>query len=523
MSRLRTVIAGLTTVHFAVGVWLATSIPGPLLSADDLAYMSMARTLAGRGASPLGHQPPYGFLYPMLIAPGWSLGLGESSILTWARVVNALLASLLIPVLYLIGRRVLAADPKLSLFAAVLGSSLPAVWLTASVAWTESLLALLVGVAVLALARVCRDTSWISIAGVAITATALEAAHPRMAPIAAGLVISAALMMIGRVRWTAILSLVGAAVILAVGVVHVNDRIQSATFGGTATYAAGDLASTRGLSEVPDMAVHAMGTLAYLVVVGVGITLVGAWAMWRAGIVGRAFGIAVVISTAVAGWFLTGVPRSDAYLHGRYIEILAPILFSAGIVGLTRLKWSTSALVITIGTVVAGVVAAWAGPGDNWAHPRSPVMMLGVEISGAPFGSSVFEPGAAAAVALVVGLLLMAGMQRRRLVVTGAAFFAAVALGIWSGTVGLRALYQSSMAASVDAAIDNVEITRLWIDDSAVASSASGALAWRVGFDFVTDLPDDRVSHLLRRSGGQAPAGAVEVSDFGDVTLWQLE
>ena len=73
--------------------------PGPLLVSDDLAYLGMARTLAGQGAAPLADQPPYGVLYPVLLAPGWALGFDESSMLIWARIVNGLLGAALVPVL----------------------------------------------------------------------------------------------------------------------------------------------------------------------------------------------------------------------------------------------------------------------------------------------------------------------------------------------------------------------------------------------------------------------------------------
>jgi len=523
MPRLRTAIAGLTAVHFAVGIWVSTSVPGPLLSADDLAYMAMGRTLAGQGASSLAQQPPYGFLYPLLTTPGWLLGLGENSILTWARVVNALLGSLLIPVLYCIARRVMSANRRLSLFAAVLGSSLPALWLTASIAWTENLLAILVGLSVLALERICRTAGWVSILGVVASAGALEAAHARMAPIAAGLVISAAFVLIGRARWTSIASLLMSAGVLAVVIPWISDRVQSAAFGDTATYALGDLSSTRSFGEVPDMVVHAMGTAAYLVLAGVGVTVVGAFAMWRAGIAGRVLVAAVAVAIAEAGWFLIGVQRSDAYLHGRYVEVFAPVLVTAGIVGLTRITWPMSVLIISVGTITAGLVAAWAGPGDNWSHPRSPVMMLGVDISGAPFGSAVFEPGAAASVALIAGLVLAVGINRSRFAIAGFSFVLVAAIGVWSGSVGLRSLYNNSTAASVDDAIEGVDIGRLLIGADSDRSAAAGALAWRVGFDSVTTNPDDSVTHSLMRVNQPAPVGAVEVADFGEVILWQLE
>ena len=84
-------------------------------------------------------------------------------------------------------------------------------------------------------------------------------------------------------------------------------------------------------------------------------------------------------------------------------------LTAAAVTGIAMLLGQPWSIALAVGLLVAlpalaGVVAAWNGPGDTWAQSRSPVMMFGVEISGAPYGGTVFEPGAAASVAIVVGL-----------------------------------------------------------------------------------------------------------------------
>ena len=55
MSSFRRLVAAVTATHFAVGFWGATSTPGPLLSADDVAYLGLGRTLAGNGDVPTEH------------------------------------------------------------------------------------------------------------------------------------------------------------------------------------------------------------------------------------------------------------------------------------------------------------------------------------------------------------------------------------------------------------------------------------------------------------------------------------
>ena len=43
---------------FVVGLIVATATPGPLLTADDLAYFGLSWTMAGEGAVPMPAQPP---------------------------------------------------------------------------------------------------------------------------------------------------------------------------------------------------------------------------------------------------------------------------------------------------------------------------------------------------------------------------------------------------------------------------------------------------------------------------------
>jgi len=521
-ARASTAIVGLTAARFAVGVWVATSVPGPLLSADDLAYMSIARTIAGHGASPLVQQPPYGFLYSILIAPGWLLGLGEASILTWGRVVNVILGALLLPALYLFARRVLSCDRRLSILAATVGSLLPAGFLTASIVWTESLLPLLMLLALLALQRLSHDTSRLSMVAVVASTVALYAAHPRMAPVVLVMVLSAVVVLVGRVTTRVVLALVGTLFVALAATEWLRRAIQSATFGGSGTYSAGDLASRRPVAEIPEMVVHALGAGAYLVLAGAGLAVIAMFTLYRVGMVGKVTNLVVITIIATAGWFLTGIPRADTYLHGRYIEVIAPVLVSAGVVGLTRMRPQISALVVIGSTMVAGLIAAWAGPGDNWASPRSPVMMFGVEISGAPFGSVVFEPGAAASVALVAGLVIVVTIRHRSRIPAALAVVVMVGFGIWSGVEGLRPLYDGSTAGLVRAELADVSVGRLLLVDDDVSSAISGAVAWQVGLDSTTRGLEDKATHVLLASGASPPQGAKRVADFGSAALWQL-
>ncbi len=527
--------------------------PGPLLVSDDLAYLGMARTLAGQGAAPLADQPPYGVLYPVLLAPGWALGFDESSMLIWARVLNGLLGAALVPVLYAVVRRLTGASPRWSLVAAVVGASLPAQMSTASIVWTERLLPLLVALSVLFLIRFVERQSYRRAIAVVGGAAALFAGHPRMG--AAALVVVLAVPCIARFdrlvrRWRIRSSfaappdpaasrsepaLSGAATLVVGGggllglaaVEGVRRTVASAAFASSGTYDVVDLAGRRGLAEAPEMLLRGTGTVAYLVLATAGFAAIGLVLLLRSPPVGPWVFVAGLAVVVVAGWFLTGVGRADAYLHGRYIEVLAPTLVALGIIGSTRMRAARAGLAMTAAIVASGVWGAWAGAGDNWGNSRSPVMMLGVEAGGAPFGNDVFEPGAAALVAVLVGVVLLMAFRLSQPWLGCCLALAALCLGTASDLEALDQLFATAALSSVQEALEDVEISQIAVDTPGLSVNLTGAVAWEVGFDDTSvEVAPDKISpetsHLLLRADATAPPGAQLVGDVGQGKLWAL-
>ena len=546
-------MASVTALHAVVGSWVAMLTPGPLLVSDDLAYLGMARTLAGQGAAPLADQPPYGVLYPVLLAPGWALGFDESSMLIWARIVNGLLGAALVPVLYAVVRRLTGAAPRWSLVAAVIGASLPAQMSTASIVWTERLLPLLVTLSVLCLIRFVERPSPRRATAVVGVAAALFAGHPRMG--ACALVIVLAVPCIARfdrlVRRRRIgtnfttpavagdnrrdPSLLGAGTLVVGGVgllglaavEGVRRFIASAAFASSGTYGLADLADRRGLEEVPEMLLRGTGTVAYLVLATAGLAVIGLVVLLRSPPVGPWVFLAGLAVVVVAGWFLTGVGRADAYLHGRYIEVLAPTLVALGIIGSTRMRAVSAGLVTAVAIVVSGVWGARAGGGDNWSNARSPVMMLGVEAGGAPFGNDVFEPGAAAFVAVLVGAVLLIAFRQSQPWLGCCLALVVLSLGTASNLEALDQLFATTTLSTVQEALDDVDIDRIAVDTRGLSVNLTGAVAWEVGFDntSVETNPDEispGTSHLLLRADATAPPGAVWVTDVDQARLWAL-
>lgn len=514
-------VGAITALWFGIGVAVATATPGPLLFADDVAYLSMARTLAGDGSSALPPQPPYGFLYPVLLAPGWLFGLDEGGMLTYARAVNAALGALLVPVLYLIVRKVWSTERLPALLAAMAGAALPALWLTGTIVWTERLLALLVAGAFLLVVRLASARTPDRALQAMVAAVGLFATHPRMAPTALIVIVFAAL--ITRRSVAVRFGLLGIGVAALYLTEWVRRAIADATFDSAGTYDASDLASRRGLGEIPDMAQHALGTGAYLTLAGTGILLIGLVMTARRPVVGPALLGMLAGTVAVAGWFLTGVGRSDAWLHGRYVEVFAPLLLALGLASVKHLSWKPALGLVVGGPIVAGVIGAWAGPGNNWNTPRSPVMMLGVEVSGAPFGSNFFEPGAAASVSILVGLALWWLWKLDRPVIATVVLSGVVALGVASGLEGLDQLHDGNISGQTAGAFEDPSaVGELYVDVERVSPNLIAALAWEVGFDNTTSSLTPETTHLLLPPDAQPPAGSALVLQFERGAVWAL-
>ena len=511
-----------TFLVFAVGLVIATATPGPLLTADDLAYLGMARTLAGDGAAPMPPQAPYGVLYPALLAPGWLVGLSESSMLVFARVVNALAGAALVPVLYSLIRRVAVVSVKPALVAAVVGASLPALYLTATIAWSERLLALLAAAGVLGLVHLAERRTAEAALGCVVLGAAMFAAHPRLGPAGVVVIVSAAWMLLAHSRKQALSVVIVGGLALWM-VERARAALSEAAFASSGTYDTADLASRRGLDEVPAMMQTGLGAATYLVLAGTGLVVIGVVALARRRLIGWPTLAMLGAVLALAAWFLTGNPRADKWLHGRYIEVLAPVIVAVGFVHVRTATQRLKVVAFILLPAAGGVIAAWNGPGNNWTQPRSPIMMLGVDVGGAPFGGDIFEPGAAAVVAIVVGVGAWQLLDRGRILVAGAWLMAMSMLGVMSGLESLDQLYTGASMGMVEEGLGGVgPISEVFLDSETVAPNLTNAVAWFVGFDNTVLAATPATTHILILAEATPPVGSIEVASLESAILWEL-
>lgn len=507
---------------FVVGLIVATATPGPLLTADDLAYFGLSWTMAGEGAVPMPAQPPYGLLYPLLLMPGWWFGAEDAGMLLWARILNAGFGALTVPVLAAFAGRLDDVEWRPALAAATAGAMMPAFLLTGSIAWSERLLVLLVALVAWALAKVWDDGRAGSAALVIVIGAAMFAAHPRLGPPALIAIVLAALAVRG-LGWPRVISVLGAGGAALWLVERARSAVADAAFASSGTYDATDLASRRGPDRFLEMSQLGMGATTYLVLAGTGIVVWGVVRLARDRSVGWSVLLVGLAVLAITSWFITGIPRADKWLHGRYIEVMAPVLLTVGLVNLRKLTWRWAVPLLIALPASGGVIAAWNGPGNNWLNARSPVMMFGVEVAGAPYASPIFEPGAAASVSIAVGLLAW-GLTKWRGVEVAAALL--VVLSVWGAHSGDRtvdALFEGTAMGQVDASLPADEIIgEVFVDTATVSPNLTNAIAWRAGFDHTTLTFGEATTHLLIPPDATPPTGAELVAEFGQGTLWRL-
>ncbi|WP_433131711.1 hypothetical protein ACQPWW_11010 [Micromonospora sp. CA-240977] len=325
-------------------MWLSRHIVLPIAHTDEDSYLNTARALAG---GPGGFSSENDLLrrvgYPMLISPAF---LGDRDFGDSYRIVqliNAMANSTLLPLAYLLGRRLLRLRRSYALLGAVAAATLPATAFYAGIAMIDTVMAPLVVAWLLAVHRWIERPGPLAAATVGLLVGGFHLLHSRglvIVAVHAGLV----LLLFLRRRigppavLAALLPVLAMALVNAAVIRYLGDRVYllGSTPGGSTVEA---VASVQGVVRVG----AGVGTqLWYLVVITFGMAGV-AWAaavreLWRPrhGDAARwTMGVALVVTVGVAGGAsvilagITGKPLDAIY--GRYVQMLAPFWLLVGL------------------------------------------------------------------------------------------------------------------------------------------------------------------------------------------------
>jgi hypothetical protein len=395
---------------------------GPTIFADETGYLVNARVIGGGVPGELSGAALYRGGYSLLILPAHWLGGSPVSEYRWVLIINALLSSLVFPLVYLLLSRPYRVPPRTALAAAFLAALYPPLVVSTQFAAPESLLPVLVLLAALALAGVVTAHTprgaigWALVCGAC--AGALATTHSRTAPLAALLVVLLLALAVLRpdLRGGSIAG-VAAAVALTLAGQRLNAWLNEQSWGSRQD---ADLQrvldNARAIASLRNVGALLLGQYWYLFVATFGLVALGLvhattravpprtgqggsggtpdeapamlplpgrfLATLRSAGEREAGGVplvgvflvgSVVGLGALAGLFLDPPLRPDHVVYGRYLEILAPPLLGLGVVRLWTLRARRLLVELGLATVVAVLACLVATVYKGGLVSRGPV------------------------------------------------------------------------------------------------------------------------------------------------------
>ena len=339
-------------VEFGLRVWFSRGQSVPLANPDESAYLIAGRVLAGGPATDFSYSTLYQAGYPLLIAPVYWFTSNATTVYHAVLVINAAISALLMPLAYVMGRRLGLVRPAAYAVAAV-AALLPAGLFYSEYALTDAIYPVLV------LAWLLTVHSWLTArsawgqyaaaAGSALLAGYAYAVHSRGTVIVLSYVVVGVLVAWRRLapRRTA----AAAALVLAgsVGVGWLLDRYLSSTMypEGTRNLSAqmaSTLHSVHGAINVFEMAA---GQMWRLVLDSWGLAGIGLFAAltviarprFRADLrIMAVLSVAVTVITAVTAPAALPSDQSQTWASGRYLDGLIATFFVVGAVVLLRAR-----------------------------------------------------------------------------------------------------------------------------------------------------------------------------------------
>jgi len=382
-------------LHLGLRLAIGLGRAGPVNLADEIGYLANDRVMSGGIAGELSKASFYRGGYSLLLLPAYWLGDGPRAQYHLVLATNALLSSLVFPLLFVLLTRVFAVPPRTACLAAFLAALYPPLVVTTQFAWPESLLPVLVIVAAIALGAMVNAHRPRAAVGWAVAcgscAGVLYMTHGRTAPLV--LLLVGLLLVLALLRHDLVASsaagVLATVVVVAAGQV-LNGWLAARSWGKPGN---GDLqhvlANARDPGSLINVVALGMGQYWYVFVATFGLIVLGlvhigapllarspsgrriplGRAASQKAIAAHAVSIFLIGSTicmaVLVGLFFRPPVRPDHLVYGRYIEILVPPLFALGLVRLWTARTQRLLLELAVGTAVALavclVVAVYAG------------------------------------------------------------------------------------------------------------------------------------------------------------------
>lgn len=380
----------------ALRLWLSRSQSVPLANPDESAYLVIARVLAGAGApSDFSYGTLYQSGYPLLLVPIYWFTSNSVTVYHATMVINAVVNAALMPLAYLMFRR-LALRRWVAFAASAVAAVVPEGVFYAQYAMSDAIfpvvvLAWLLTVHSWLTARSGRGSASAAV-GSALLAGYAYAVHPRGLVVVIGFAVVAVLAAVRRMvpAWTlAAAGLALAAVVAAAFRLdrHISDLLYPEGPRSLAGQAVSRLTSTKDQLSVLEMAA---GELWRLTLDTWGIAAVGliaaAVAVFRRGVrrdLRIMAALTVLVTLAIVYVAPAALPagQQPTWASGRYPDAMSVTFFIVGIVVLLRVRgWrlvSYAAAAMALGAGTAVVVVHYAGARQNvtgfgafnWADP----------------------------------------------------------------------------------------------------------------------------------------------------------
>lgn len=548
------VLAGLTALACCLHLWSTTRVGRPTVAFDEMGYLGNARWLAGTGGRwEMPTSPTYAIGYSVLLAP--AMWLFDTAAAQWRAVmaVNLVLLTSMVPLGYLVARRVLAAGRARSLAAAGVAGSVPAVVAAAPSAIAENLSLPLLLVVVLAAHRSLRPGAWWARSGFGVSVAALYAVHPRFVLVVAVAVVLLVVAWRRQLVDTAVVvaNAVGLGVVVAV-TWWLSRAVQSDRWDHVEELSGGPTEVWRLISSwdgVEDVLLAAVGQAWYLLVGSLTLVALGVAAWVRVARTGGAdtapegalpddvvageavaddvvpgrdaqkmvavfvVASALVVAAASVQFFARTQFRADHLVYGRHNDTFMPLWMLGATVLLLGARWRLVRLGLSVGAALTtGSFLLLTLLRDPAAHEGtySPFAVPAIArfVRDDPAGTWWRATLAALVGALVIAAFVRLG--RRWLVcVVLVPWFVVLGLATVEGTDGYETILYEHF--EVDELVPRLGVDAISIDGSAVD------IAFPV-LSYASQLPSVDVTTYDPRLGDDA-GGPFVLTRFDDPAM----